>query len=288
MKVGNMTVRVAAGVCCVLAALGIVGTICAGERKDMSTKNSETTVTTNENGSVSRRFIESTVTTNGNMVTEHRRETRTTMDSDGKVLVNATSEYSQSYSIDESGRVARSADDCANVADSAVDTAAESFMGLMFGEEFEAQNFVQDSAEPALVRATFDPKKPLADFDDYYVYVTPKTHRIVKVMACARNAIDPCAQWKRHYLIEALEKRYGTWARLASFTRPMYIFDIGGGRFVKVCLAKALPDYETALVAWDEAMLGEAANEYEELRMEARKAAVEKRAQRVNDASAAF
>ena len=54
------------------------------------------------------------------------------------------------------------------------------------------------------------------------------------------------------------------------------------------CLAGATPDYETVLVAWDDAMLGAAADEAAELRAEARKSAAERRSRRVSDAAEAF
>ena len=139
-----------------------------------------------------------------------------------------------------------------------------------------------------LRRATFVPKKPLADFDDYYVYVTPKTHKIAKVVACARNMVDSGAQGRRHYLIEAIEKRYGAWARLCSFSRPCYAFDVGDGRHVMVCLAGASVDYQTVVAAWDDGVLGLASDEHAALRAEARKAAVERRSRRVSDALDAF
>ena len=68
------------------------------------------------------------------------------------------------------------------------------------------------------------------------------------------------SSWRRHYLIEALEKRYSTWARPRSWCRPVYSFDIGGGRYVTACLAGASRDYETVLVAWDDALLTAAAD----------------------------
>ena len=271
-----------------LALFAVGGAICAAERKDMSAKNSEASVTTNENGSVSRVFTESTVTTNGNMVTEVRRETRTTTDTDGNVLENSSSEFSQSYSIGTLDRPAPRTPLLGGENAQKVDGDSDSFMGLTFGEALEGTNFVLDASEPTLRRTTFTPKKELADFDDYYVYVTPKSHRIAKVVACAKNVIDPGARWKRHYLIEALEKRYGTWARLCSFTRPCYAFDIGDGRHVMICLAGASSAYQTVIAAWDDSTLGVAAEEQESLRAEARKAAAEKRIRRVSDAADAF
>jgi len=271
-------------------ALGVM-TACgrSDEAKDQSTKTSEATVVTNDNGSVARTFTECNVTTNGNMVTERRRETRTTLDADGNILESSTSEYAQSYPVGEEGmrcfatRVGTEGDgksDGAKVEDG--------FLGLKFGEEFKGTNLVADAEEPTLLRAAFEPGRKLAGFDDYYVYVTPKSHKVVKVYACAKEAVDPGSNWRRHYLIEALEKRYGTWARPRSWCRPIYTFDIGSGRFVTTCLAGASRDYETVLVAWDDALLTTAADETEEIRTEARKSAWERRKARVDDAASAF
>ena len=279
-----------AAVFAVSAIIGYAATSSLTEKKDVSQKSSEASVVTNENGSVSRSFTEMTVSTNGNLVTEHRRETRTTLDSDGNILATTTSEYAQSYPVGDenmSSLTERPPISSANAKNGGA-TANDGFMGLKFGEEFKGTNFVQDADEPTLVRAVFTPKKPLAGFDDFYVYVTPKTHKVVKVYACAKEAIDPGTSWRRHYLIEALEKRYGTWARPRSWCRPVYTFDIGLGRYVTVCLAGASRDYETVLVAWDDALLTTAADETEAIRAEARKSAAERRRNRVKDAADAF
>ena len=270
-----------------VTAIGFAAASC-DERKDVSQKSSEATVVTNDNGSVSRTFTECTVTTNGSMVTEHRRETRTTLDTEGNMLESSTSEYAQSYSVGDIGMASLKPSIGAKVDKEAPVANADSFMGLKFGEEFKGTNFVNDADEPTLLRATFVPKKALAGFDDYYVYVTPKSHKVVKVYACAKNAIEPGARWRRHYLIEALEKRYQTWARLCSYRRPCYAFDIGSGRYVTACLAGASRDYETVLAAWDDALLTVAADETEAIRAEIRKTAAEKRSLRVNDAADAF
>ena len=272
------------------AAITLIGFAAAScdEKKDVSQKSSEASIVTNDNGSVARTYVESTVTTNGNMVTERRRETRTTLDADGNMLESSTSEYAQSYPVGEEGmasfstRVEQKDDE---KPDAKVE---EGFLGLKFGEEFKGTNLVSDIEEPTLLRATFTPAKKLAGFDDYYVYVTPKTHKVVKVYACAKEAVDPGTNWRRHYLIEALEKRYNTWARPRSWCRPIYTFAIGSGRFVTACLADASRDYETVLVAWDDALLTTAADETEEIRREARKSAAEKRKAQVDDAASAF
>ena len=276
-----------AGALIVVAAIGFAAASC-DEKRDVSQKSSEASVVTNDNGSVSRTFTECTITTNGSMVTEHRRETRTTLDTEGNMLESSTSEYAQSYSVGDFGMTTLKPSINAKVDKEAPAANTESFLGLKFGEEFKGTNFVNDADEPTLRRATFTPKKKLAGFDDYYVYVTPKTHKVVKVYACAKTAIEPGARWRRHYLIEALEKRYQTWARLCSYRRPCYAFDIGSGRYVTACLAGASRDYETVLAAWDDALLTVAADETEAMRAEARKAAADRRSVRVNDAADAF
>ena len=276
-----------AGALIVVAAIGFAAASC-DEKRDVSQKSSEASVVTNDNGSVSRTFTECTITTNGSMVTEHRRETRTTLDTEGNMLESSTSEYAQSYSVGDFGMTTLKPSINAKVDKEAPAANTESFLGLKFGEEFKGTNFVNDADEPTLRRATFTPKKKLAGFDDYYVYVTPKTHKVVKVYACAKTAIEPGARWRRHYLIEALEKRYQTWARLCSYRRPCYAFDIGSGRYVTACLAGASRDYETVLVAWDDALLTVAADETEAIRAEVRKAAADRRSVRVNDAADAF
>ena len=277
-----------AGALVAVAAIGFAASSC-NEKRDVSQKSSEASVVTNDNGSVSRTFTECTVTTNGNMVTEHRRETRTTLDTEGNMLESSTSEYAQSYSVADPGMAQKPSINAKvekNGEAPAVNT--DSFLGLRFGAEFTGTNFVNDADEPTLLRATFAPKKALAGFDDYYVYVTPKTHKVAKVYACAKNAVEPGARWRRHYLVEALEKRYQTWARLCSYRRPCYAFDIGSGRYVTACLAGATRDYETVLAAWDDSLLTAAADETEAIRAEARKSAAERRTLRVNDAADAF
>ena len=290
MKKSNRKITgTVAGVLAVTALIGFAAASC-DEKKDVSSQSSEASVVTNDNGSVSRTFTEMTVTTNGSMVTEHRRETRTTMDGDGNLLATTTSEYAQSYPAADGGvkSLATLASAPGGAKGEAAAKQADGFMGLAFGAAFEGTNFVADAEEPTLLRATFAPKKPLAGFDDYYVYVTPKTHKVAKVYACAKAAVDPDESGRRHYLVEALEKRYRTWARPRSWCRPVYTFDLGARRYVTACLADASNDYETVLVAWDEAQLAAAADEARELRAEARKAAAERRSRRVSDATEAF
>lgn len=255
--------------------------------KDMTSKTAESSVTTNANGSISRLFTESTVTTNGNMITERRRETRTNMDMEGNVLETSTSEYAQSYPAGQSG-VTPLAEMKSGVGDNQKIGNADSFLGLKFGEVFKADKFEEDANDADFLRAAFKPKKPLDGFDEYYVYVTPKTHKVAKIYACAKEAVDAGANWRRHYLVEALERRYGTWARLCSWWKPCYQFEIGPYRHVRACLSDATQSYETVVVAWDDAVTSQAVQERDELREEARKTAAEKRGQRVNAAADAF
>ena len=285
----NSKIKMTGTAALTLAVTALIGFAAAtAEKKDVSQKSSEATIVTNDNGSVSRTFTECTITTNGSMVTEHRRETRTTLDTEGNMLESSTSEYAQSYSVGDVGMTPLTATLGAKSDGEPGVANADSFLGLKFGDVFAGTNFVQEADEPTLLRASFGPKKKLAGFDDYYVYVTPKTHKVVKVFACAKDAVEPGARWRRHYLIEALEKRYQTWARLCSYRRPCYAFDIGSGRYVTACLAGASRDYETVLAAWDDALLTTAADETEAIRAEARKTAAEKRSLRVNDAADAF
>jgi len=250
----------------------------------ISSKTAASSITTNENGSVSKTLVETSVTTNGNLITEHRRETRTSTDMDGNVLETSTSEYAQSYNVGDTGlaNLTLKADD------NEATTNTASFMGLKFGEVFQTTNTVVDPGEPALVRATFKPKKTLPGFDDYYVYLTPKTHKVVKVCACAKDAVEPGGNWRRHYLIEAIEKRYNTWARLCSFRLPYYAFDVAPDRYITVCLIGASDDYETVITAWDNSVARIAADEREELREEARRNARERRSRRVEETQSAF
>lgn len=298
MKEHKIQMAVVAGAVMVAVAAVMANSANADAKGDSQSKTSQSSVVTNDNGSVSRTFTESTVTTNGNMVTERRRETRTTLDPDGNMLATATSEYAQSYAVGGLATVTSSDSRSLTNANADADqnseqpvAVADSFLGLKFGEQFtpaEGEEFVNDDDEPTLLRAKFAPKKTLAGFDDYYVYVTPTSHKVVKVYACARQAIDNGAGWRRNYLIEALEKRYHTWARPCDFWRPYYRFDIGSGRYVTVCLAGASRAYSTVVVAWDNEMLTVAADEKEELRRQARKAAFDRRNEQIQNAADAF
>lgn len=261
----------------------------AGDAGGVTSKTSASQMATNENGCVSRTFTESSVTTNGNLVTEHRRVTKTDMDAKGNILGTSTSEYAQSYNVGDTGwqlpdpKVGAAAEEKSNA-----DVKTDAFLGLKFGAEFKTDAAKDDPDGSALLRAEFKPTKKLADFDDFYVYLTPKTHRVAKVCACAKKAVEPDGTRRRHYLIEALEKRYQTWARLCSFRLPYYAFDIAPDRYVTVCLSGASRSYETVLSAWDENLCNQAVDEREQLREEELRKRADERGKRVDAAVDAF
>ena len=277
-----LTFGLAAG----LAALA--GTcLIAKEKQCSAEKSKEPAVAEKAKEPATRTQVETSVTTNGNMVTERRRETTTTTDADGNVVATCTSESLQTYPVGETATAGVVA---------AIDAKAEpvntdSFLGLKFGDTFKVgkKEIVHDEDEPSLVRAKFKPTKPLAGFDDYFVYLTPKTHKVAMVCACAKKAIEPTdGNWRRHYLVEALEKRYRTWARRLSWTHPYYRFDVAPGRRITACLAGASDDYEAVISAWDADVTRLADEERREIAEDVRKAAEKNRGKRMQDALDAF
>lgn len=134
----------------------------------------------------------------------------------------------------------------------------------------------------------FVPEKKLKGFDEYYAFVSPKTRKLVKICACAREEVQSDSVGRRHYLVEALENRYGVPARLASWIRPLYVLDIAPNRGVSICLSDASNDYETVITAWDDDAARLAASELREMRDEAFRKAVEERANAVKEAAGAF
>jgi len=277
-----MTFGLAAG----LAALA--GTcLIAKEKQCSADKSKEPAAAEKAKEPSTRTQVETSVTTNGTMVTERRREMTTTTDADGNVVATCTSESLQTYPVGETATAGVVASPAAN----AEPVNTDKFLGLKFGDVFKVgkKEIVHDEDEPSLVRAKFKPAKPLAGFDDYFVYLTPKTHKVAMVLACAKKAIEPTdGNWRRHYLVEALEKRYRTWARRLSWTHPYYRFDVAPGRRVTACLAGASDDYEAIITAWDADVTRLADEERSEMAAEARKAAEKNRGKRMQDALDAF
>ena len=268
--------------------VALVGTcLVAKEKQSDAAEKAKPAAAEKAKEPATRTQVESSVTTNGNMVTERRRETTTTTDADGNVIATCTSESLQSYPVGETATAGVVAAPSAKAEPVNTDT----FLGLKFGDVFKVgkKDIVQDEDEPSLVRAKFKPAKPLAGFDDYFVYLTPKTHKVAMVCACAKKAIEPTdGNWRRHYLVEALEKRYRTWARRLSWTHPYYRFDVAPGRRVTVCLAGASDDYEAVISAWDAEVTRVADEERAEIAEEARKTAEKNRTKRMQDALDAF
>ena len=234
-----------------------------------------------------RTQVETSVTTNGTMVTERRRETTTTTDADGNVVATCTSESLQTYPVGDTATAGVVA--APGAKEEPVNT--DTFLGLKFGDVFKVdeKNLMRDEDEPSLVCAKFTPVKALAGFEDYFAYLTPKTHKIAMVRACAKKAIEPTnGNWRRHYLVEALEKRYRTWARSISWTHPYYRLNVAPGRSVTACLAGATEDYEAVICAWDANVTRLADEERRALDEEARKAAEKSRDKRMQDALDAF
>ena len=284
MKNRNMlTFGLAAGL------VALVGTCLIAKEKqsDAADKAKETAAVEKAKEPATRTQVETSVTTNNNMVTERRRETTTTTDADGNVIATSTSESLQSYPVGDCSTAGVVA--APNAKAEPVNT--DTFLGLKFGDVYKAgkKDFVRDQDEPSLVRAKFKPAKPLAGFDDYFVYLTPKTHKVAMVCACAKKAIEPVdGNWRRHELIVALQKRYRTWARSLSWTHPYYRLDVAPGRSITACLAGATEDYEAVITAWDSDVTRLADKERRAIDEEARKAAEKNRDKRIQDAINAF
>ena len=284
MKNRNMlTFGLAAGL------VALVGTCLIAKEKqsDAADKAKETAAVEKAKEPATRTQVETSVTTNNNMVTERRRETTTTTDADGNVIATSTSESLQSYPVGDCS----TAGVVAAPSTKAEPVNTDTFLGLKFGDVYKAgkKDIVRDPDEPSLVRAKFKPAKPLAGFDDYFVYLTPKTHKVAMVCACAKKAIEPAdGNWRRHELIVALQKRYRTWARSLSWTHPYYRFDVAPGRSITACLAGASEDYEALITAWDSDVTRLADEERRAIDEEARKAAEKNRNKRIQDAINAF
>ena len=241
---------------------------------------------------------ETVVTNTDGTVTRTKRSERDIKDEAGNVIGHETSVYTETVDADAPAPHGKdevkdpenkTAGPEPEAKSEAVKPATDSFLGLKFGETPSGA----DKAEPvpgerALRMMKFAPARPLKGFDEYYAFVSPKTRKLVKVCACAKNEIAPDSFGRRHYLVEALESRYGVPARLASWIRPLYVLDIGPGRGVSVCLADASNDYETVITAWDDDAARLAASELRELRDEAFRKAIEERSKAVKEAAGAF
>ena len=277
------TNSVKCAVAATMAGLAGCGDIQANTQKDVPANvNVKETVVTNADGTVTRT----------------KKEEREIKDSAGNVIGHETSIYSETVSADQA-QMGKSAakgdvDKTAGPKESSegVDASKEntdSFLGLRFGEVPDgADKAVEVPGESALKMIKFSPARKLKGFDEYYAFVTPKTHKLVKVCACAKKVITSDSFGRRHYLVEALESRYGVPARLSSWIRPFYVLDIAPGRGVSICLEDASDDYETVITAWDEDAARLAASELRALRDEAYRKVVEEHSNAVKEAAGAF
>lgn len=273
------------GMIAAMAGLAGCGEVNANEQ-NVGALNTKETVVTNADGSV----------------TTTKREEREIKDDEGNVIGHESSVYTETVSADvaaarkngdgakeAAAKEGSEAKGEAAVKEGGKAPAADSFLGLKFGEVPAGAEEAKDvPGEPALKMVKFEPTKKLAGFDDYYAFVTPKSHKLVKVCACAKNEVESNVFGRRHYLVEALEKRYGVPARLASWIRPLYVLDIAPRRGVSICLTDAANDYETVITAWDDDAARTAASELRELRDESYRKAIEERNSSVNSAAEAF
>lgn len=265
----------------IAAMAGLAG---CGELQDSDAQNVPATINEKE-----------TVVTNANgTITRTKRSEREIKDANGNVIGHETSVYSETVPKDEDSSQKKSEvkdikDKTAGPENQAGKVANNSFLGLKFGEIPQGADKAEDvPGESALKMIRFVPEKKLKGFDEYYAFVSPKTRKLVKICACAREEVQSDSVGRRHYLVEALENRYGVPARLASWIRPLYVLDIAPNRGVSICLSDASNDYETVITAWDDDAARLAASELREMRDEAFRKAVEERANAVKEAAGAF
>ena len=153
--------------------------------------------------------------------------------------------------------------------------ATQEFLGLKLGEVYKAEKYNSDGVEKTLKWAMFTPTKKIRGFDEYYVYVTPKTHRIAKIFAGAVRTIDPDNQGRDHYFLKHvcqmcnvkykvssderswMGSNYATYKMHATY----YTFDISQSQHVMVGLRNASQDYQSIFMAWDDLMLSQASKE---------------------------
>lgn len=267
------------GMIAAMAGLAGCGELQASDAQNVpATINEKETVVTNANGTITRT----------------KRSEREIKDSNGNVIGHETSVYSETVPKDEASSQKKSEvkdtkDKTAGPENQAEKVANNSFLGLKFGEIPQGADKAEDvPGESALKMIKFVPEKKLKGFDEYYAFVSPKTRKLVKICACAREEVQSDSVGRRHYLVEALENRYGVPARLASWIRPLYVLDIAPNRGVSICLSDASNDYETVITAWDDDAARLAASELREMRDEAFRKAVEERANAVKEAAGAF
>jgi hypothetical protein len=263
------------GMMAAMAGLAGCGDVTAGTTASSkaSSVNVKETVVTNADGSV----------------TKTKKEVREIKDANGNVIGHETSVFSETTMGESKEPVKKALENKSEEPKTEAEKDFDSFLGLKFGETpAGAEKAEAVPGDNSLLMFKFTPEKKLAGFDDYYAFVTPKTRKLVKVCACAKNPVESNPSGRRHYLVEALENKYGTRARLSSWLRPLYILDVGPGKGVSLCLTDASDDYETVIAAWDDEAARLGVCELREMRDEAFRKSVEERQKAVKAASDVF
>lgn len=236
-------------------------------------------VSTNDYGIITKLFVESIVTTNGAIVTEKRRETRLETDAKGNLLETATSEFAESFTIGSAGK-----------AETKRQTESEenllSFLGFEFGGVFDSTNCVVISDEGPEKCLEVEPKKKLPGFEKYYLFVTPASGKVVRVRAVSDGVI-PFDKDGGHYVLDALELRYGVRPRMASLRSPIYVFDISSDDHI-IFSVSGYKGRNSALEAWSVPMEKMALKEFEVIKNETARKAGEVRKKLVEDTSVVF
>ena len=331
MSKSNIAAAVAAGLGIVFAAH--VATADSDGTNETASKTSSTSVVTNDNGTVTQTYTENNITTNGNMVTNRKRITVTTTDGDGNVCESYSSIVTSSGTLGSgTGRVSLpshggllrsglrrgsitvngSSPLLATDKDGKKGENAEkkefSFLGVKLGEPFQYRNEETKVELPnklvsggRFLFVRFNPEKGLPGFDEYYLKLTPKTHKVAEVVALAQNPFDP--GWKptrrgrRNSLVEALERRYKTTAEALDLFGYQYFLDLPGKRAMTVSLSRtSMPDYDefakdarvgrewgTMLAVYDDDAWRLAQEEDASLAEEKRKAAEAEREKSIED-----
>ena len=131
---------------------------------------------------------------------------------------------------------------------------ADGFLGLKLGDVYAVTNSYEGVDDDQLRMIGFKPTVGLANFDAYVVCVTPRSHKIAKIFACAKKEV--CARpysWDRHYLVRAIASFCGVKGVFGEdHKRPTYKFDLTANRHIEVCLTAAYSDYQTVILMYDD------------------------------------
>ena len=131
---------------------------------------------------------------------------------------------------------------------------ADGFLGLKLGDVYAVTNSCEGVDDDQLRMIGFKPTVGLANFDAYVVCVTPRSHKVAKIFACAKKEV--CARpysWDCHYLVRAITSSCGVKGVFGKdHKRPTYKFDLTANRHIEVCLTAAYSDYQTVILMYDD------------------------------------